>query len=116
MPSNECLNTGGTHQSWMYGIWPDGNRHPGGPYMPGWPVGLTSLAGCYDQSIDFVEEGATPASIADFDGSGTLRVVTAGVTGRAGGTERRRLAVQALSPACPSDRATRSRPTIRATR
>ena len=39
------------------------------------------VGGCYDQSIDFVEEGATPASIADFDGSGRLRVVTAGVTG-----------------------------------
>ena len=80
VPSTECLNTGG-HKSWIYGIWPDGNNHPGGPYMPGWPVGLNSIGGCYDQSIDFVEEGATPPSIADFDGSGTLRVVTAGVTG-----------------------------------
>ena len=83
--------------SWIYGIWPDGNRHAGGPYMPGWPVGLTSLAGCYDQSIDFVEEGATPPSIADFDGSGQLRVVTIGRHRDAGGAQRRRLGVQALS-------------------
>jgi hypothetical protein len=80
VPSNECLNTGG-HKSWIYGIWPDGNNHPGGPYMPGWPVALSSIGACYDQSIDFIEEGATPPSIADFDGSDALRVVTAGVTG-----------------------------------
>ena len=41
VPSNECLNTGG-HKSWIYGIWPDGNNHSGGPYMPGWPVGTMS--------------------------------------------------------------------------
>jgi Subtilase family len=102
VPSDECLNSGGAHKSWMYGIWPKGNRHPGGPYMPGWPVGLTSLAGCYDQSIDFVEEGATPASIADFNGSGTLRVVTAGVTGAPVALNGDGSVFQGLSPACAS--------------
>jgi hypothetical protein len=102
VPSDECLSTGGTHRSWMYGIWPDGNRHPGGPYMPGWPVGLTSLADCYDQSIDFVEEGATPASIADFDGSGTLRIVTAGVTGAPVALNGDGSVFKAMSPGCPS--------------
>jgi hypothetical protein len=81
VPSDECLSTSAGHRSWMYGIWPDGNLHPGGPYLPGWPAGLPSLAGCYDLSIDFVEEGAAPAAIADFDGSGTLTVATAGITG-----------------------------------
>jgi hypothetical protein len=102
VPSFECLNSGGTHRSWIYGIWPDGNRHPGGPYLPGWPVGLTSLAGCYDQSIDFVEEGATPPSIADFDGSGQLRVVTSGVTGTPVALNGDGSRFQALSGACAS--------------
>ena len=103
VPSDECLNSGGAHRSWMYGIWADGNRHAGGPYLPGWPVGLTSLAGCYDQSIDFVEEGATPASIADFDGSGMPRVVTAGVTGAPVVLNGDGSQFKSLSPACPSD-------------
>jgi subtilase family protein len=81
VPSSECVTTPTGQHPFMYGIWPDGNLHPGGPYMPGWPVALPSLAGCYDMSIDFVEEGAAPASIADFDGSGALRIATAGVTG-----------------------------------
>jgi hypothetical protein len=103
VPSFECLNSGGTHRSWIYGIWPDGNLHSGGPYMPGWPVGLTSLAACYDQSIDFVEEGATPPSIADFDGSGTLRVVTSGVTGSPVALNGNGSTFKSLSLACPSD-------------
>ena len=35
VPSYECLNTGATHRSWMYGIWPDGNRHAGRPIHAG---------------------------------------------------------------------------------
>jgi hypothetical protein len=103
VPSMECLNTGSSHHSWIYGIWPDGNRHAGGPYMAGWPVGLTSLAGCYDQSIDFVEEGATPPSIADFDGSGQLRVVTSGVTGTPVALNGDGSVFSTLSPTCPSE-------------
>jgi hypothetical protein len=98
VPSFECL--GG--RSWIYGIWPDGNRHPGGPFLPGWPVGLSTLAGCYDQSIDFVQEGASPASIADFDGSGHLRVVTAGVTGVPLALNGDGSQFKGLSPGCPS--------------
>jgi hypothetical protein len=71
--------------------------------MPGWPVGLTSLAGCYDQSIDFVEEGATPPSIADFDGSGQLRVVTSGVTGTPVALNGDGSVFSTLSPTCPSE-------------
>jgi hypothetical protein len=102
VPSFECLSTAAGKRSWMYGIWPDGNLHPGGPYMPGWPVGLTSLAACYDQSIDFVEEGAAPASIADFDGSGTLRVATAGITGAPVVLSGDGSVFRNLSPACNS--------------
>jgi hypothetical protein len=102
VPSFECLSTPAGKRSWMYGIWPDGNLHPGGPYMPGWPVGLTSLAGCYDQSIDFVEEGAAPASIADFDGSGKLRVATSGVTGAPVILNGDGSVFKSLTPACTS--------------
>ena len=70
--------------------------------MPGWPVGLNSLADCYDQSIDFVEEGAAPASIADFDGSGKLRVATAGITGAPVVLNGDGSVFRNLSPACAS--------------
>jgi hypothetical protein len=108
VPSFECLGTSAGKRSWMYGIWPDGNLHAGGPYLPGWPVGLSSLADCYDQSIDFVEEGAAPASIADFDGSGTLRVATAGITGpsvilNGNGSTFRSLSSACASTACAPD-------------
>jgi hypothetical protein len=102
VPSFECLSTTAGKRSWMYGIWPDGNLHRGGPYMPGWPVGLNSLADCYDQSIDFVEEGAAPASIADFDGSGKLRVATAGITGAPVVLNGDGSVFRNLSPACAS--------------
>ncbi len=67
--SNECVTSGGEHP-YIYGIQPDGNNNPGGAFLPGWPVQLDSLAGCYDQSIDFVQEGSNAASIADYDGTG----------------------------------------------
>jgi hypothetical protein len=102
VPSDECLSTPAGKRAWMYGIWPDGNLHAGGPYLPGWPAGLPSLAGCYDLSIDFVEEGAAPASIADFDGSGTLRVATAGVTGPPVVLNGDGSVFKNLTPACTS--------------
>jgi FG-GAP-like repeat len=101
VPSFECLSSGGGHQSWIYGIWPDGNDHPGGPYMPGWPVALHALANCYDQSIDFVEEGATPPSIGEFGGA--RRVLTAAVTGSPVALDADGSQFASLSPSCPSD-------------
>src|SRR5438105_9871786 len=67
-------------KAWMYGVWADGNDHSGGAYLPNWPVALSSLSFCYDQSIDFVGEGVAPPLFADFDGSG-LKVVSGAVTG-----------------------------------
>jgi hypothetical protein len=66
-------------------------------------VGLNSLADCYDQSIDFVEEGTAPASIADFDGSGKLRVATAGITGAPVVLNGDGSVLRNLSPACASN-------------
>ena len=78
VPSTECVND---NRVYAYGIQSEGNSHPDGPYMDGWPVAMSSLAGCYSQSIDFVQEGSNSASIADFDNSGQLRVTFTPVTG-----------------------------------
>lgn len=72
LPSFECdRSTGGI---FLYGIHSDGNGHPGGPFLSGWPVRFSGMAGCYQESIDFVQEGGNGVTIADVDGSGTLRV------------------------------------------
>ncbi|HEY8739872.1 MAG TPA: hypothetical protein VIN56_04715, partial [Candidatus Dormibacteraeota bacterium] len=68
--------------TWLYGIWADGNNHPGGPYIQNWPVKINSLDFTYDQSIDFVGEATSPPLVGDFDGSGTLRLATGVVTGQ----------------------------------
>ncbi len=80
IPGYDC-NDGSPKQVWAYGIKSEGNGGSGGAYLPGWPVAMTSLAGCYSQSIDFVQEGANAASIADFDGSGQLRIAITPVAG-----------------------------------
>jgi len=79
LPSFECSDS--NNKVWAYGIQSDGNDNPNGAYLPGWPVTMTSVAGCYSQSIDFVQEGGNAASIADFDGSGQLRVAITPVAG-----------------------------------
>lgn len=79
LPSFECDNGGS--RTFAYGIQADGTNNPGGAYLPGWPVPMLSIAGCYSQSIDFVQEGANSASIGDFDGSGQLRVAITPVAG-----------------------------------
>jgi hypothetical protein len=81
------LGSNPASKAWLYGVWPDGNEHTGGAYLPGWPAALPALAFCYDQSIDFVGESVAPPLFADVDGSG-LKIVTSAVTGP----------VQALNP------------------
>jgi hypothetical protein len=66
-------------KTWIYGIWPDGNKHPGGPYLPNWPVALNVGSFCYDQSIDYVGEGTSAPVIGNIGGQ--TRVVTAPITG-----------------------------------
>lgn len=65
--------------AFLYGIWPDGNRHRGGPYLPNWPVAVPTLSMCYDQSIDFVGEGTSAPVFGPVGGK--LRIFTSGVTG-----------------------------------
>jgi hypothetical protein len=101
VPGFDCYENG--NKVWAYGIHPDGDNHPGGPFMDGWPVALDAIGGCYSQSIDFVQGGLNSASIADFDGSGQLRIAMTPVSGfpvvlNADGSRYRNLA-----PACNSD-------------
>src|SRR5207237_8753464 len=76
-PSNDAAAT------WLYGLYADGNDHPGGPYIHPpdgtWPVTVQSASFAYDQSIDFVGESTSPPAIADF-GSGP-RIITGPITG-----------------------------------
>ncbi len=76
-PSNDAAAT------WLYGLYADGNDHPGGPYIHPpdgtWPVTVQSTSFTYDQSIDFVGESTSPPVIADF-GSGP-RIITGPITG-----------------------------------
>lgn len=82
IPGFDCLEaSGGSNNVFAYGIHPDGENHPGGPFMDGWPVKLSAAGGCYSQSIDFVQGGSNSPSIADFDNSGQLRVTITPVSG-----------------------------------
>lgn len=63
----------------LYG---EGNRHPGGALMPGWPVQMVSALGYYNSAQDWLTEGADPASAADLNGDGRDEVIqTAGWLG-----------------------------------
>jgi len=100
--SFEC--DGARPAAFLYGIWAQGTRHPGGAYLPGWPVRLPSLQECYDQSIDFVGEGTSPPVIGNF-GAGRLQIVSSPVTGpvyviNGNGTIARSLSVGCQSAAC----------------
>ena len=76
-PSSQAAST------WLYGLYADGNNHPGGAYIHApdgsWPVTVKSADFAYDQSIDFVGESTSPPDVADF-GSGP-RLITGPVTG-----------------------------------
>ena len=90
--------------AFLYGIWGDGSNHAGGAYLPGWPVRLPSLQACYDQSIDFVEEGTSPPVIGNF-GAGHPQVISSPVTGpvdviNGDGSIARSLSLACSSSAC----------------
>ncbi len=98
--SFEC-NAGS--EAFLYGIWPDGNRHRGGAYLPNWPVTVPTLSTCYDQSIDFVGEG-TSAPVFGPVGA-KLRIFTSGISGpvqalNGDGSVFRSMSGGCTSPAC----------------
>jgi hypothetical protein len=103
--SLECDNA--HPAAFLYGIWAQANRNPGGAYLPGWPVRLPSLQECYDQSIDFVGEGTSPPVIGNF-GAVRLQIVSSPVTGpvyviNGDGTIARTLSLACQSTACQPD-------------
>lgn len=76
--SNERVNN--SNGAFLYGIWPDGNLHEGGPFPPGWP---TTLSGFIPGEIlPYVGRGNpnSPAS-ADMDSDGDDEVINAGMGG-----------------------------------
>ena len=93
------LGSNPASKAWLYGVWPDGNDHGGGPFLPNWPVALPALSFCYDQSIDFVGEGVAPPLFADFDGSG-MKVVSSAVTGKVEALNPDGSVFKTMDPAC----------------
>ena len=92
-------------KTWVYGVWADGRRHTGGPFLPNWPVSVPAGSFCYDQSIDFVGESSMPPLFGDFDGSGKLRIVTSAITGlvrvyNGDGSLYKTLSADCHGPAC----------------
>jgi MYXO-CTERM domain-containing protein len=64
----------------LYGIWPDGNAHAGGPYPDGWPVPLTGFIP--DEILPYVGRGNPNSPAAgDVDGDGMDEVINAGLGG-----------------------------------
>jgi hypothetical protein len=87
-------------QAFLYGIWPDGNRHRGGAYVPNWPVALPTLSRCYDQSIDFVGEGTSAPVFGPVNGK--LRIFTSGISGPVEALNGNGTVFKTMSPACTS--------------
>ena len=87
-------------QAFLYGIWPDGNRHRGGPYLPNWPVSVPTLSRCYDQSIDFIGEGTSAPVFGPVDGR--LRIFTSGISGPVEALNGNGSVFATMSSACTS--------------
>ncbi len=69
-----------SNESYLYGIWQDGNAHEGGAFPPGWPARLSGFIP--DEILPFLGRGAPNAPICgDFDDDGKDEVVSAGLGG-----------------------------------
>jgi hypothetical protein len=53
----------------------DGNAHPGGARVAGWPVEVPGVLGAYGSAQDFVTEGGDSATAADIDGDGADEIL-----------------------------------------
>ena len=64
-------------------LWPDGNRHPGGPMVTGWPATMSNTFDYYGSAQDAITEGVDSASSAPIGGGvrGDLVIQTAGFLG-----------------------------------
>ena len=56
-------------------IWPDGNRHAGGPLVPGWPTPIQGTFDFYQSAQDGVAEGLESASAGPLDANGRDQVI-----------------------------------------
>jgi hypothetical protein len=61
--------------NYVVALYGDGNRHPGGALLPGWPVQMVSALGYYNSAQDWLTEGADPASAADLNGDGKDEII-----------------------------------------
>ncbi|MEK6609159.1 MAG: S8 family serine peptidase [Myxococcota bacterium] len=67
----------GNYQGLLYLVHADGNAHPGGPYVEGWPRRFVSLS-----VLPLIGEGLPNApSMADVDGDGDDEIAIAGLAG-----------------------------------
>ena len=58
----------------VYALWPDGNGHAGGPFLPGWPI---DVYGYNLNTLPILATGvSTSVTTADFAGDGKDRIVT----------------------------------------
>ena len=64
-------------------LWADGNRHSGGPFVPGWPAQMQGVLGYYGTAQDWVTEGGDSPSAAAIDGSGRDSLIQPTVFGGA---------------------------------
>ena len=58
----------------VYAIQADGNLHPGGAFLPGWPVMVSDELSNISGGIDFVFNATESPTVADFEGNGGLQV------------------------------------------
>jgi hypothetical protein len=97
----------------------DGNAHPGGARVSGWPVEVQGVLGAYGTAQDFITEGGDSATAADIDSDGADevlqplafappavidggRVVHASAAARARSRARLALRHGAVAPAAPA--------------
>ncbi|MBV9212575.1 MAG: VCBS repeat-containing protein [Actinobacteria bacterium] len=62
-------------------IWADGNRHPGGPFVPGWPARMQGVLGYYGTAQDWITEGGDSPSAAGLAGGGRDELIQPTVLG-----------------------------------
>jgi hypothetical protein len=76
--TNERVNN--SNGVFLYGIWPDGNAHPGGPFPPGWPTTVNGFIP--DEILPFVGRGNPNSPVAaDIDHDGDDEIINAGMGG-----------------------------------
>lgn len=79
--SNDPSGLGFFSRFYVLAYWGDGNRHPGGALVPGFPARLQGTLGYYGSAQDWITEGGDSASAADVNGDGRDEVIQSTVFG-----------------------------------